>query len=451
MTATIRVVVNRRPVVLTADPSMIPGREGSVYPDPTDPAFVIKIPHSPEDGNWRQKIKIMLKNRLYSPNVAWPVKRVLSADGKRVIGCRMPFAANKWPIVCAYSSDATTRWMHADYRFRLQVAKNLVTAIATVHQHGCVVGDISETNVLVGKDGSVCLIDVDSMQISRDGHTYRCCVGTGEYTPAELHGPEFSSVDRIPQSDVFGMGSLVFQLLVGPGNHPFVAHYLGNGNSLTLLQRIEQGVWAYSGNHPEYVPRTAAPFCLIHPVLQPLMEACFVDGHVDPLKRPLPADWINALSEVQQDADFVTHIAPQLETAAHAEHAATVAQVLQSYVHAPHAGSRVGKRTQLHCASPIRQSPRNRRFRFAVFNRRTLQAAAVVTVVLAVAMTGWWLLPRTPSSVYLKKRGEHTLPTPAMYEAITEQGDPLPRYRSMFPEFDSSQTAGHHTSQEKTK
>ena len=295
------------------------------------------------------------------------------------------------------------------------------------------------------------LIDVDSYQVKGNGRVYRCCVGTPEYTPAEHHLVDFSTVDRLPQSDAFGLGCLTFQLLVGPGNHSFAATCQGSGKPLTVVERIELGIWAYSGDHPDYVPRTAAPFDLLHPVLQPLVERCFVDGHVDPLKRPLPAEWVSALVEVQQDTDFVTHVAPQLETAAHAKHAAAVAKSLQTHVHAPRAGSRVGKRTQWTSRGSKLPSPGKRRFRFAAPKLTTLWIVALVAAALAATVVAWVLLHRVLNSVYLHKRGEHTLPTPALYQAIADQGVPLPRYRSMFPEFDSSQTVSQQPLQEKTK
>lgn len=98
-----RVRLGGEELILRPDPAMPPGREGAVYPDPTEP--------------------------VYSP------------DGSALIGCRLPRAAKKYPIVAVYSADPVTRWLGADYSFRLQVAMNLVAAVQKVHQHKCVVGD----------------------------------------------------------------------------------------------------------------------------------------------------------------------------------------------------------------------------------------------------------------------------------------------------------------------
>jgi DNA-binding helix-hairpin-helix protein with protein kinase domain len=237
-----KVYVDGQELILRLDPAIPPGREGTVYPDPSDPGFVIKLLHSPDD-EWRQKLRVMLADPLKAPDVAWPTEAAYASDRSTVVGCRLPLAAKTHPIPAVYTTNPTTRWLQADYEFRVQVALNLAIAVDRVHQHGCVVGDLSPTNILVRKDSSLCLIDVDSFQVTRNGRTYRCRVGTAEYTPPNLHRVTFSDVDRTVYDDAFGLAVFVFQLLVGPGTHPFAARHLGPGTPLSLVDRIGRGIW----------------------------------------------------------------------------------------------------------------------------------------------------------------------------------------------------------------
>ena len=155
-------------------------------------------------------------------------------------------------------------------------------------------------------NGSVCLIDVNSFQIRRAGKSYRCNVGNLNYTSPELHTlKNFSDIDRTVHHDAFSLGTLTFEILVGPGYSPFAARYLGSGSRLQQTELIRLGIWPYATKqHADYVPKTAAPLNLIHPCLQPLVVACFETGHTKPELRPLPADWLAALEAVRQDTDF---------------------------------------------------------------------------------------------------------------------------------------------------
>ena len=112
-----------------------------------------------------------------------------------------------------------------------------------------------------------------------------------------------------------------FEILVGPGYHPFASRYAGNGNALPIPELIRQGIWPHaSKKHPDYLPPTAAPFDLLHPLVQPLMTRCFEAGHFNPADRPLPIDWLAALRAVRQDTDFIQITAPHREAQAQAAH-----------------------------------------------------------------------------------------------------------------------------------
>ena len=398
-----KVYTNGEELNLRPDPSMPPGREGSVFFDPRDSAFLIKLIHAPDD-QWREKLRLMLANPLATPDVAWPTEAVYARDRTTIVGCRVPFAAHKFPIPAVYATDPATRWLQADYGFRLNVAINFVAAVERVHQHGCVVGDLSPANTLVGKDATVCLIDTDSFQITRNGTTYRCNVGTPDYTAAELHGPKFCDVDRTVYHDAFGLAEFVFELLVGPGSHPFAACYTGKGSPLSLPERIRLGIWPYAKKrHRDYAPRTVAPFQLLHPLLQPLACRCFDANPKCPAPRPLPDEWLLALNEVKKDTDFVRVVAPHLEAEAQSRHRQTILAAAAIQTGTPPTPSSFAQQY----AKPRRH-----------FRRKVLVSIAASVLFVSTGLSLYFALPRAPQIDFANKTN-HLLPTPAVYSTLS--------------------------------
>src|SRR5262249_29180802 len=116
-------------------------------------------------------------------------------------------------------------------------------AVAAVHNHGLVIGDLNPKNILVTKKATVYLLDCDSFQVMANGKTYRCETGFPEYTPPELQGLTLKEVDRGPQHDYFGLAILIFQLLF-IGRHPFSGRFLGRGE-MPLERAIRELRFAY--------------------------------------------------------------------------------------------------------------------------------------------------------------------------------------------------------------
>jgi hypothetical protein len=398
-----KVYVNGDELLLQADPAMPPGREGTVYHDPSDPAFVIKMPHAPDD-EWRKKLCLLLASPLSAPDVAWPVEAVYASDRSTIIGCRIPYAMKKYPIAEVFSTDPKTRWIEASYAFRLDVAINLVAAVNRVHQHGCVVGDLSPNNILVGRNSAISLIDIDSIQITRNGTTHRCKYAFPDYVPAELHPFDLADIDRTVEHEAFSLACIVFQLLVGPGTHPFAMRYLGVGKPLSLHDRVHLGIWPYAmKRHSDYAPRTDAPFDLLHPILQTRMRQCFEDGHNRPHERPQPADLLQALTEVKQDTDFVRITAPRLEADAQARYRQAVLAAFRPQVAkklwAPTIFSRIRGKF---------------RFRYGL-SKKLWYSITAATLLLAAGFGLHFLLTRPTKIDFVQKTGR-PVSTPALYQ-----------------------------------
>ena len=319
-----KVYVENEEITLRLNDAMQPGGEGTVYLDPSDDEYVIKLMHKLPDEAWCKKLDIMFDNPLNVPDVAWPIDLVYATDRTTVIGYRMPYASKKQPMCSLYTSDPASRSCGVDYERRVEVAIHMLTAIERVHQHGCIVGDLAPRNILVGKNTCVCLIDVDSFQILRHGRIYRCKVGSMDYTPAS-----FMDWTWPPSTEPCVTTRLVFPSSSSSSSSAIIRFRRGiraRGTPLSTTELIRNGIWPYAkAGHPDYRPRTAAPFDLVYPLLQPLMRRCFQEGHRNPTARPLPAEWLIALNSVRQDHDFLRFTAPRIEAEALAAYSKAVA------------------------------------------------------------------------------------------------------------------------------
>lgn len=286
------------------------GGEARIYAVPGEPRLVAKIWHKPTPERSR-KLRVMLCNPPMDPmapqqhaSIAWPID-VLSAPGRSqaLAGFIMPRVENMRPVG-EFSSPKVRRARCPlfNYAYLYRTARNLATAVRALHERGYVIGDLNESNVLVAETALVTIVDTDSFQVwdAEAGVMYRCRVGKPEYTPPELQGKSFAHVDREVVHDRFGLGVLIFQLLM-EGTHPFAGVYRGRGEPPLLEQRIAAGHFPYAREaHLPYAPKpTAPPFDTLAPGLRDLCLRCFQDGHFRPSLRPEPQSWQYVIEEAE--------------------------------------------------------------------------------------------------------------------------------------------------------
>jgi len=220
-----------------------------------------------------------------------------------VVGFLMPRVRGMNPII-DYYHPKTRRQKYPlfSYRYLIRTARNLAGCVSALHARGYVVGDLNESNILVGDTAMVTLVDTDSFQVPdlRNNMFYRCRVGKPEFTPPEMQNVGFALVDRKPEHDLFALAVLLFQLLM-EGTHPFAGRHVGLGEPPSLEERIAAGQFPHlpsSGSVCRSMP--AAPrFDFLPPGVRLLFTRCFVEGRALASMRPDARQWQLALDEAE--------------------------------------------------------------------------------------------------------------------------------------------------------
>ncbi len=274
------------------------GGEGEVYAIKGCSGHAVKIYKTSLRAEREEKVRAMVGEGLAvkSDLIAYPVEVATDRLGN-FLGFVMRLMSGYRPLHELYTPKSRqSHFPKADYRFIVHAAMNVARAVGTVHQTGCVIGDLNHSGVLVAQDATIVLIDSDSFQFSLAGKSYPCVVGVPDFTPPELHGKNLASVQRTIEHDNFGLAVAIFHLLF-MGRHPYAGCY--NGPDISMGDAIAQNRFAFS------LIRYAAT--LTTPPPGSLTLDIFPDGIVRSLEnafgltpgaRPSALDWILALNSL---------------------------------------------------------------------------------------------------------------------------------------------------------
>ena len=296
--------------IISLDAELAAGGEGKIYEVKGEPSLVAKVYHQGKNPN-EDKLKVMFANPPQDPassqnhvSIAWTVDLLCNINSQQIVGFLMSKVTNMRPIHSYYTPKNRRQHLSGfNYFYLHRTARNLAAAMSALHARDYVIGDVNESNILVAETALITLVDTDSFQVRdpQNGKVYRCPVGKAEFTPPELQGKNFRDIDRTPEHDLFGLGVLIFQLLM-EGTHPFEGIFQGTGDPPPKEKRISAGHFSYSQNTVPYLPKPLAPsFDTVSPTLQKLFLQCFEDGHQDPKARPDAQTWLKALEEAEKD------------------------------------------------------------------------------------------------------------------------------------------------------
>jgi DNA-binding helix-hairpin-helix protein with protein kinase domain len=285
------------------------GGEGAVFPvtledDRSRARFpgpiVAKLYHHGIDEERRAKVLAMVRNAT-SPLLAfaaWPLDALLD-ERDRVCGFIMRRVGGHCDIHELYGPKSRmARFPKADFRFLCHVSSNLARAFSVVHEHDHVIGDVNHGNVMVASDGTVHLIDCDSMQVLIDGVTYGCYVGSSLFLAPELQGASLRTVRRTANHDAFALAMLVFHLLC-LGRHPYSGRFTGEGE-MPIEAAIAQGRFAYGVDSRDRMmePPPGAPTLesLGRTATEMFRRAFLAKNGAE---RPSASAWVKVLTDMQ--------------------------------------------------------------------------------------------------------------------------------------------------------
>ena len=304
------------------------GGEGKIYTIGGNSDLVAKVYTDPR-LDYENKLRCMLDNPPVDPDrsnkhtsIAWPRElayshkpssKVTTGDtislrqdspARHFIGYVMPRVHDSLSLLTVYNPRERKKYC-SDFTgpYLYQTACNIALVMAALHDKGYCIGDVSDQNILVTRTALITFIDTDSFQVTEPGGTvYLCPVGTPDYTAPEIIGKDFESFNRTVAHDNFGLGVLIFQLLM-EGNHPFRSKWLGTGEPPPGEERIRRGLFPYnrSNSLPVEPPQGMTLTHLSSDVVA-LMERCFIRGHYQPDERPGPKEWADALSEGEKQS-----------------------------------------------------------------------------------------------------------------------------------------------------
>ena len=298
-----------QPLSIRDDNQIGSGGEGSIYALDEVPDLVAKVYHSP--GTFiGAKLALMVNNPPTMPSgsghvsIAWPVDTLhsaLPATTQNTVGFLMHRINDMQPVNQCYNPAARKRnFPHYTYRHLCAAAINIAIAVNAVHGRNYVIGDINESNILIDDYGLITLIDTDSFQVidQSDGTIYRSPVGKPEYTPRELQGHSFDSVDRDQYHDRFGLGVIIFQLLM-EGRHPYTGRYTGLGEPPAIEANIAEGHFLHSASRrvPLTEGRGYVHWNTLDSSIAELFRLCFERGHDNQIVRPTAFQWEEAITQ----------------------------------------------------------------------------------------------------------------------------------------------------------
>ena len=275
------------------------GGEGAVFPVIDMPDLVAKIYLKPPAPLKVEKLHSMARRA--SPSLlrvaAWPVD-VLSDEADVVRGFLMPKVSAREDMHELYSPKSRRHaFPGVDFRFLVRVAANVARSFAQVHAAGNVIGDVNHGNALVGRDGTVVLIDCDSFQVHDGARMYTCDVGVPLFTPPELAGHPFRGLERSANHDAFGLGVVLFHLLY-LGRHPFAGRYAQG--EMPIERAIAESRLVYGANAAQ-VGMTRPPGTLALDTFGKDLAALFERAFAAPGDTPRPAatEWIDTLQALE--------------------------------------------------------------------------------------------------------------------------------------------------------
>jgi DNA-binding helix-hairpin-helix protein with protein kinase domain len=274
------------------------GGEGIVFEVEGAPKLAAKVYHqSPLEPDQVAKLEAMVAQRTNDIDAisAWPSELLFTAHRREMCGILIPRVVGSQHLHELYgTANRRLHFPEVQWHHLVLAARNVAAAFDTMHEAGILIGDVNQGNLLVNEQMVVRFIDCDSFQITSNGRTFTCPVGTPHFTPPELQAKKLRDIPRQVDHDLFGLGVLLFHLIF-VGRHPFAGRFHGAGE-LTIERAIAERRFAFSRNRAATLVEPPPASLLLDDVpggLAQLFELAFCSP--DGQKRPRAAEWVAQL------------------------------------------------------------------------------------------------------------------------------------------------------------
>lgn len=282
--------------------------EGRVFTVTNHSRFLLKIFDEPLILNAVAKMDLLAQWSSRPATIAFPVETVADLATNEVVGFIQPYFANATPLTRLLdTSGRRSLGLPNDLAFRIKLCRLLAEVFALLHSIHLVMGDVSDSNFLIGRDwlGRVTtayIIDSNSFQVTvrtnKGNECYPSGVATEEYAAPEVQPTDWSTSLRSIHSDSFGFAVLAWKLLFN-GAHPFSVVTPRNVDVPPLGQRIENRQFPFHPGTPLPAGWTSPPLDPSLAVLPSQIRDCFFAAFSkeDPRDRPLLDDWRECLHD----------------------------------------------------------------------------------------------------------------------------------------------------------
>ena len=270
---------NGSPVIL----GQVMGRGGEATVYAVNSSTVAKVYNQPQAGPKEHKLEAMVENppptKDKNSNLAlvWP-QELLYGNNGALVGFTMPKAEEGHCPIFNYWNNSQLKkllgipeddWENLQDKLEgllLAIGWNFVTIVSSLHERNYIIGDINESNIMVGLTGRIAILDPDSFQIydAKRRVIHRCVVGREEYTDPNLmrivhsdrkcpdmrcvtkpgpHSQTYGCVDRTLDHDNFAIAVVLFRLIIG--RHPFDTR---DSDSTGYQEKIVKRLFPYVGD-----------------------------------------------------------------------------------------------------------------------------------------------------------------------------------------------------------
>lgn len=222
---------SKRERIKIDDAPFAKGGEGAIYKitQSNYAEFCVKLFHPGKINARITKLDYMVKHQLVAPTnsqyrICWPVDFVYSSGN--CVGFIMPLSftgsRSLYDIYLKDDNPVFDRNGKTGVVNRLKLLFNIATAISILHTEGYVLVDFKPQNILFTDTGQISMIDLDSVQISKNNNLlFPATAFTIDYAfPLELN---LIGNNKIISTrwDCYSFSVVAYQILLGI--HPFTA------------------------------------------------------------------------------------------------------------------------------------------------------------------------------------------------------------------------------------